>query len=99
MPHHRSHVAPGFGSRQRLALGQMAHDFRVGQHVRIGVGIRLAKHPQAQPRRFQSVHYFAAVIMISTMYCGDASLLSTQARAGGLAGSIQASQISLTALK
>ena len=44
-------------------------------------------------------HYFAAVIMISTMYCGDANLLSTQARAGGLAGSIQASQISLTALK
>ena len=102
MPHHRSHVAPGFGSRQRLALGQMAHDFRVGQHVRVGVGSPLGETSAGAaggfPKRNHGA-YFAAVIMISTMYCGDANLLSTQARAGGLAGSIQASQISLTALK
>jgi hypothetical protein len=41
----------------------------------------------------------AAVTMISTLYWGEASLLSTQARHGVLPGATQASQTAFTTLK
>ena len=46
--------------------------------------------PVAPPASFRR-NYLAATTMISTLYCGDASLASTVARAGVLPGDTQAS--------
>src|SRR3954453_23796912 len=82
------------GGKDERQRGPRHVDLRGGKTTRTGLSAHLLWINAAGLKP-----HFAAVTMISTVYCGEASFASTVARAGALPGATQPSQTAFISLK
>src|SRR5204863_8896285 len=94
--HGGGNVVDGHVPEGRVCLHGSLPEVRFGKTTSDRSGVEAPRSPERQPRRLA---HFAAITMISTLYCGAASLASTVARAGVLPGDTQPSHTEFISCK